>query len=549
MALRKNKFMKKTKLNKTKTDTPSLISSLSGIPLKASYGPKDVDQKKAKKDLKDPGQFPFTRGLYPEGYRLKPWTIRQFAGFGLAKETNKRFRFLLKSGQTGLSTAFDLPTLMGYDSDHSRSLGEVGKCGVAVDSLCDVEEIYSGIPLDQISTSMTINGPAAIVFAFFVACAEKQGVKLKQVRGTLQNDILKEYIAQRTWVFPPGPSLRLIVDLMKFTTKKMPEFNPVSVSGYHIREAGSTALQELAFTLMDGFTYVEEGIKAGLKVDDFAPRISFFFNAHLDFFEEIAKYRAARRIWARHMKNRYHAKNPRSLWLRFHAQTAGVSLTEQQPENNVVRTAVEALSAVLGGCQSLHTNSMDETIALPSELAAHIAVRTQQVLAHETGVTNVVDPLGGSYYLEWLTNQFEEEAESYFKKIRNLGGVVSAIEAGFYQKEISDAAEKYQREVEEKKRIVVGVNQFQLEKEISRIPRLEITENTEKAQVRKVKRLKKTRNQGKVKQTLVSLRKAAKGKSNLIPYLIDCAHAYATLGEIVETLKEDFGEYIPPSVV
>lgn len=521
------------------------IHSLSGISLKAFYGQKDVPRP----NLGEPGKFPFTRGLYPEGYRKKLWTIRQFAGYGLAKETNKRFHFLLKSGQTGLSTAFDLPTLMGYDSDHPRSQGEVGKCGVAVDSLADMEELYAGIRLDQISTSMTVNGPAAILFAFYVACAEKQGCQIRNLHGTLQNDILKEYIAQRTWVYPPGPSLRLIVDLMKFTTHRMPHFNPVSVSGYHIREAGATAIQELAFTLMDGFTYVEEGLKGGLHIDDFAPKISFFFNAHLDFFEEIAKYRAARRVWAKKMKQVYKARNPRSWWLRFHAQTAGVSLTEQQPENNIIRTAIEALSAILGGCQSLHTNSLDETIALPSELAAHIAVRTQQVLAYETGVTQVVDPLGGSYYLEWLTNRMEEEAESYFKKIRDLGGVVSAIEAGFYQKEISDSAERYQREVENGKRIVVGVNQFELEHEIFKPPILEITKETELAQVRKLKAMRKHRSSVRVNRTLAALKKASRGKSNLIPYLIDCARAYATLGEIVGCLREEFGEYIPPSIV
>ncbi len=525
------------------------INSLSGIPLKPYYDAKDLHKWNPSRQLGEPGKFPFTRGLFQEGYRTKLWTMRQFAGFGSAKETNQRFKFLLKSGQTGLSTAFDLPTLMGYDSDHERSEGEVGKCGVAIDSLKDMEELYSGIPLDKISTSMTINGPAAIAFAFYCATAEKQGCKLKNLRGTLQNDILKEYIAQRTWIFPPGPSLRIIVDLVKFTEKHMPEFNPVSVSGYHIREAGATAVQELAFTLMDGFTYIEECMKAGLKVDDFASRISFFFNAHLDFFEEIAKYRAARRIWARHMKRVYKAKNPRSWWLRFHAQTAGVSLTEQQPENNIIRTAIEALSAVLGGCQSLHTNSLDETIALPSELAAHIALRTQQVLAYETGVTNVVDPLGGSYFLEWLTNKMEEEAEAYFKKIRDLGGVVSALESGFYQKEISDAAEQYQREVEEMKHIVVGVNRFKLEQEIFQPPILEITRETEKSQIRQLKALKKSRNNRKVNQSLSRLAKGAHGKSNLIPLLIECAKAYATEGEIVETLKKEFGEYIPPSIV
>ncbi|MBI4970942.1 MAG: methylmalonyl-CoA mutase [Candidatus Omnitrophica bacterium] len=534
---------------KKESQIPETVLSLSDIPLKAVYTAKDLVGWNAQKDLGGPGEFPFTRGLYPDGYRKKLWTIRQFAGFGSAKETNQRFHFLLASGQTGLSTAFDLPTLMGYDSDHSRSEGEVGKCGVAIDSLADMEELYAGIRLDQISTSMTINGPAAIMFAFYVACAEKQGCRIRDLRGTLQNDILKEYIAQRTWIYPPEPSLRIIVDLIKFTTKKMPDFNPVSVSGYHIREAGSTAIQELAFTLMDGFTYVEECQKAGLKVDDFAPRISFFFNAHLDFFEEIAKYRAARRIWARYMKDVYKAKNPRSWWLRFHAQTAGVSLTEQQPENNIIRTAIEALSAVLGGCQSLHTNSLDETIALPSKLAAHIAVRTQQVLAYETGVANVVDPLGGSYYLEWLTNKMEEEAEIYFKKIRDFGGVVAAIEAGFYQKEISDAAERYQREVENKKRTVVGVNQFKMDKEIFNPPILEITRETERMQIKKIKAIRKRRNNSSVRRSLSALKKAASGRANLIPFIIDCAKAYATMGEIADTLREEFGEYIPPSIV
>ncbi|MBI4398466.1 MAG: methylmalonyl-CoA mutase [Candidatus Omnitrophica bacterium] len=526
-----------------------MTESLSGIPLKPSYDASDLAGRNLARDLGHPGRFPYTRGLYPEGYRTKLWTMRQFAGFGSARETNRRFKFLLKSGQTGLSTAFDLPTLMGYDSDHERAQGEVGKCGVAIDSLEDMEELYSGIRLDSISTSMTVNGPAAILFSFYVAAAEAQGSKIQDLRGTLQNDILKEYIAQRTWIFPPEPSLRIIVDLIKFTGKHMKKFNPVSVSGYHIREAGATAVQELAFTLMDGFTYVEACLKAGMKVDDFAPRLSFFFNAHLDFFEEIAKYRAARRIWAKHMKQIYKARSPRSMHLRFHAQTAGVSLTSQQPENNIIRTAIEALSAVLGGCQSLHTNSLDETIALPSELAAHIALRTQQVLAYETGVTNVVDPLGGSYFLEWLTDKMEQEAELYFKKIRALGGVVPAIEAGFYQREISDSAERFQKEVDEKKRIVVGVNQFALEEEIFHPPILEITRQTESAQIRKLKKLRKTRSNQRVRRSLEALKKATSGKSNVIPFLINCAKAYATEGEIVETLKKEFGEYIPPSVV
>jgi len=516
----------------------------SSFPLKAYY----EKSRSAGGRVPPPGQYPYTRGIHPEMYRTRLWTMRQFAGFGTARDTNQRFKLLLQKGQTGLSTAFDLPTLMGYDSDHPKARGEVGKCGVAIDSLKDMKELFAGIPLDKITVSMTVNGPAVFLYCFYLGAAKAQKVPLKLLKGTLQNDILKEYIAQRCWIFPPRPSLRLITDLFKFSLKNTPSYNTISISGYHIREAGATAAQELAFTLADGFTYVEEGIKAGLSVDEFAPRLSFFFDIHMDFFEEIAKLRAARRIWARHMKERYKARDPRSLKLRFHAQTAGCSLTEQQPENNIVRTAYEAMAAVLGGCQSLHTNSLDETIALPSELAAHIALRTQQVLGYETNVDAVADPLGGSYYVEQLTDRIEAEAEDYFRKIRKLGGVVECIASGFYQKELSESALNFQRELERKERVLVGVNAFTEEKEMFEPPILKIGEEVERTQKRKLGKLRKERSHSVWSRSIRELKTCARGKQNLIPKVLAAVEAYATEGEIADALKEEFGIYEPPSI-
>jgi len=474
--------------------------------------------------------------------------MRQFSGFGSAKDSNERYHFLLDRGQTGLSVAFDMPTIMGYDSDHPRAHGEVGMCGVAIDSLADMETLFKGIPLDKVSTSMTINAPASILLAFYICVGEKQGVPSEKLRGTIQNDILKEYIAQKSWIFPPEPSIRIITDIFSFCADHVPRWNTISISGYHIREAGSTAAQELAFTLADGFAYVEAGIAAGLDVDTFAPRLSFFFNSHLDFFEEIAKYRAARRIWARHMKEKYGAKKPESLLVRFHTQTAGCTLTAQQPENNIVRTAYEAMAAALGGTQSLHTNSMDETLALPTEKAVQIALRTQQILAHETGITNTIDPLAGSYYVEYLTNRLEQEAEDYFRKIEDLGGVVKAIDHGFFQKEIADAAYRYQREVETKAKTVVGVNEYVLEDEKIGIDLLKIDPRVEKDQAAALKALRAERDNGAVGRALADLRAAAEGTDNLMPRIIECSRAYCTLGEMVDTLKSVFGEYKEPII-
>jgi methylmalonyl-CoA mutase N-terminal domain/subunit len=476
-------------------------------------------------------------------YRGRLWTMRQFAGMGTPRQTNERYKFLLTKGQTGLSVAFDNPTLYGWDSDHALSAGEVGKTGVAVDTLADMELLFDGIPLDKVSTSMTINAPAAWIFTMFLANAEKRGIPFARLRGTLQNDILKEYIAQKEWIFPPEPHLRLITDLMAFSAERVPQWNTISISGYHIREAGSTAAQELAFTLADGFTYVERALKAGLKIDDFAPRLSFFFNAHLDFFEEIAKMRAARRIWARHMKERYGAKNPRSWLCRFHVQTAGCSLTAQQPEINIVRTALEALAGVLGGCQSLHTNSMDEALALPSEKAVEIALRTQQIIAFESGVANVIDPLGGSYYVEALTKDLENQAEHYFRRIEELGGVVRAIEQGFPQKEITRAAYEYQMALSRKRKTHVGVNNFVNEGEALEIPLIEIDETVERDQIRDLAAVKARRDNGAVHDRLRDLEKAAAGPGNLIPALLECSRLYATLGEISRSLTRVFGEY------
>ncbi|MGI9045027.1 MAG: acyl-CoA mutase large subunit family protein [Gemmatimonadaceae bacterium] len=496
-------------------------------------------------DLGMPGSFPYTRGIHPSGYRGKLWTMRQFAGFGSATDTNERYKFLLAHGQTGLSVAFDFPTLMGYDSDHPRSEGEVGKCGVAISSLADMEVLFDGIPLDKVSTSMTINGPAVILYCFYLAAAEKQGVALDQLRGTIQNDILKEYMAQHAWCFPIEPALRLIVDCFEWSAEHVPQWNTISISGYHIREAGATAAQELAFTLADGFTYVERGIARGLDVDSFAPRLSFFWDIHNDFFEEIAKLRAARRIWARHMRDRYGAKDPRSLVMRFHSQTAGVTLTAQQPMNNVVRVAYQAMAAVLGGTQSLHTNSMDETLALPTEESVQVALRTQQVLAYETGVPNVMDPLGGSYYVEALTTQLEEEAESLFGQIEELGGVVRGLETGWLQRKIAESAARQQWEIEQHRRVIVGVNEFVTDEPELTIPLLKIGD-TEAAQRKRLADLRAKRDNARAQKCLSDLREAARTNANTMPFILDAARAYCTLYEIRAALEDVFGAYREP---
>jgi methylmalonyl-CoA mutase N-terminal domain/subunit len=519
------------------------FTSLSGRPLRPLYTWEDLAGADPEGHIGYPGEFPYTRGVHPSMYRGKLWTMRQFAGMGTPDQTNERYRFLLDKGQTGLSVAFDNPTLYGRDSDHALAAGEVGKTGVAVDTLADMERLFAGIPLDRVSTSMTINAPAAWIFAMFLANAEKRGIPFAKLRGTLQNDILKEYIAQKEWIFPPEPHLRLITDLMAFCAAEVPQWNTISISGYHIREAGSTAAQELAFTLADGFCYVEHALAAGLDIEDFAPRLSFFFNAHLDFFEEIAKMRAARRIWARAMRDKYKAQSPRSWLCRFHVQTAGCSLTAQQPEINIVRTALEALSGVLGGCQSLHTNSMDEALALPSEKAVEIALRTQQIIAFESGAANVIDPLGGSYYVEKLTDELEAEAERYFRKIDELGGVVKAIEQGFFQREITRAAYEYQMALSRRKKFHVGVNEFANPGEKLEIPLLEIDEAVERGQVAGLRRTKAERDNGAVRAGLEALKKAAAGRDNLMPPLLDCARRYATLGETSDALTAVFGEY------
>lgn len=519
------------------------FTSLSGRELDIAYTPEDVKDANYYNEVGYPGEYPYTRGIHHNMYRGKLWTMRQFAGFGTPEDTNQRFKYLLSHGQTGLSTAFDMPTLMGWDADAPISEGEVGICGVAISSLQDMEILFDGIPLDKVSTSMTINSPAIMVYAFYLAVAEKQGVPFDKLQGTLQNDILKEYIAQKEYIYPPKASMRIITDMIEYSTKEVPRFNPVSVSGYHIREAGSTAAQELAFTLADGFAYIEAGIERGMDVDEFAPRISHFFNSHLDFFEEIAKFRAARRIYAKRMKNKYGAKNPKSWQLRFHTQTAGCSLTAQQPENNIVRTAIEALAGVLGGTQSLHTNSMDETLALPSDKAVKIALRTQQIIAYEHGVINVADPLGGSYYVEKLTDDIEAEAERYFDLIDSQGGVIPCIENGFFQREIADAAYKYQLELDKKEKIVVGINDFVEEDEVIDIPILQISKEVEEKQVKRLKELKASRNQEDVKNALKALNKAAADGTNLMPVVLDCARKYVTLGEMCAELKEVFGVY------
>lgn len=527
--------------SKAKT-TGMKFTSLSGKELDICYTPEDADIN-YDEDLGYPGEFPFTRGIHNNMYRGKIWTMRQFAGFGTPEDTNKRFKYLLEHGQTGLSTAFDMPTLMGWDADAPLSEGEVGICGVSISSLQDMEILFDGIPLDKVSTSMTINSPAAMIFAFYLAIAEKQNVSFKDIRGTLQNDILKEYIAQKEFIYPPKESMRIITDMIEYCTNEVPQFNPVSVSGYHIREAGSTAAQELAFTLADGFAYIEACLERGMDIDAFAPRISHFFNSHLDFFEEISKFRAARRIYAKRMRYKYGAKNPRSWILRFHTQTAGCSLTAQQPENNIVRTAIEALAAVLGGTQSLHTNSMDETLALPSDKAVKIALRTQQIIAYEHGVINTVDPLGGSYYIEKLTNDIEAEAEKYFSAIDAQGGVIACIENGYFQKEIADAAYRYQMELDRKEKIVVGVNEFIEENEKIDIPILQISKEVEELQVKRLKELKQSRNNKDVQDSLKELKNAATDGRNLMPVILNCAKKYVTLGEMCNGLKEVFGVY------
>lgn len=524
------------------------FTTISGEPIEMLYGPDDVKGINFLSEVGFPGEFPYTRGIHPTGYRGRLWTMRQFAGFGTPEDTNARYHYLLEHGQTGLSVAFDLPTLMGKDADDPFSEGEVGICGVAVSSLADMEILFKGINLGEISTSMTINAPAVMVMAFYLAVAEKQGVDFKKLRGTIQADILKEYIAQKEWIYPPEPSMRLIIDMFEYMNKEAPQWNPISVSGYHIREAGSTSVQELAFTLADGFAYVEAGMARGLDVDEFVPRISFFFNSHIDFFEEIAKFRAARRIWAKHMKNKYGAKNPKSWMLRFHTQTAGCSLTAQQPENNIIRTAYEALAGVLGGTQSLHTNSMDETLALPSEKAVKIALRTQQIIAYETGVSNTIDPLAGSYFVEALTAKMEEEAEQYFEKIDTFGGVIPALEAGFFQREIADAAYSYQRELDLKEKIIVGVNDFVETDEKIDIPILVISPEVEIKQRKRLAEVRQSRNQQAVERSLTALRQAAVDNKNLMPLLLDCTRSYVTLGEMCNALAEVFGVYEEPAV-
>jgi len=538
-----------TSLQKTLASMPErreTFITTSSEPIQRLYTPLDAADLDYASDLGLPGGYPFTRGVHPTLHRGKLWTMRMFAGFGTAEETNARFKYLLEQGQTGLSTAFDLATLMGYDTDQPEALGEFGKCGVAISSLKDMEILLNGIPLDKVSTSMTINSPAAIVWAMYIAAAEKQGVRADQLRGTIQNDILKEFIAQKEFIFPPEPSMRLVVDTMEFGAQSVPQWNTISISGYHIREAGSTAAQELAFTLADGMEYVRWGIARGMDVDEFAPRLSFFFNAHNDFFEEIAKYRAARRIWAREMKETFKAKSPRSWLCRFHTQTAGVSLTAQQPENNVVRVAIQALAAVLGGTQSLHTNSLDEALALPSEHAVTIALRTQQIIAEESGAANTIDPLGGSFFVEAQTDHIEAQARDYFRRIEELGGVIPALEKGFFQSEISDAAYRYQREIDTGIRRIVGVNAYE-EKKPFTIPILEMDPQGYKRQISRLEEVRRTRDAGRVGQTLDRLRLACQGTENTMPFILEAVRAYATLGEIVKVMKDVFGTYQEPT--
>ncbi|MED5256948.1 MAG: methylmalonyl-CoA mutase family protein [Candidatus Neomarinimicrobiota bacterium] len=546
MNKRKEKFLNKENIWKKELksfpDRDYNFNTLSGKKLDPLYYPDNSDMQYIDK-LGFPGQYPYTRGVHANMYRGKLWTMRQFSGYGSPEESNKRYHYLLNQGQTGLSIAYDMPTLMGYDPDHPISLGEVGKCGVSVASLNDMEMLLKGVDLSKVSISQTINGPAIILLAFYIALAQKQDVPLNELRGTLQNDILKEFTAQKEWIFPPLPSMRIITDMLSYCTKEMPKYNTISISGYHIREAGSTAAQELAFTLADGFTYIEFALKAGLKIDDFAPRLSFFFNSHLDFFEEIAKFRAARRIWARHLKEKYGAKKESSLKLRFHAQTAGCSLTAQQPENNISRTAFQAIAAVLGGAQSLHTNSMDETLALPSEKAAEIALRTQQLIAYETGVANVADPLGGSWFVESLTDQLERDAENYFEDIEKNGGVIQAIEDGYFQREIAKSAEDYQKLIDEKQLYVVGVNKFNKDNENIDIPILEIGPEVEKDRIKSINKLKNNRDETLVQKSLNYIQECCKNKDNIMPAIINAAKSNVTLGEIVTVMKVEFGEW------
>lgn len=533
----------KKKSSQSEMQRPVKFTTISGEHIEPLYSPDDIAHINFLSDIGFPGEYPYTRGIHPTMYRGRLWTMRQFAGFGTPEDSNDRYHYLLKHGQTGLSVAFDLPTLMGRDVDDPQAAGEVGICGVSISSLADMEVLFKGIPMEEVSTSMTINAPAAMLMAFYLAVAQKQGANFKKLRGTTQTDILKEYIAQKEWIFPPEPSMRIIVDMFEYLNREVPQWNPISVSGYHIREAGSTAAQELAFTLADGFAYVEAGIKRELDVDEFVPRISFFFNSHLDFFEEIAKFRAARRIWARRMKNKYKAKSPKSWICRFHTQTAGCSLTAQQPENNIVRTAYQALAGVLGGTQSLHTNSMDETLALPSEKAVKIALRTQQIIAYETGVTNTIDPLAGSYFVEALTDKMEKEAEVYFDRIDALGGVIPAIEAGFFQREIADAAYRYQMELDKKEKIIVGMNEYVEENEKIEIPILEISPEVEKKQRQRMAEVRASRNNEDVRKRLNELKQAAVDGANLLPHLISATNAYVTLGEMSSALAEVFGVY------
>ena len=527
----------------------------SSEPIARLYTPNDIADFDYERELGFPGEYPFTRGVHPAMYRGRLWTMRMFAGFGAAEQTNARFRYLLEHGETGLSTAFDTPTLYGYDTDDPLALGEFGQGGVAVSSLADMEIIFDGIPLDQVSTSMTINGPAAVIWAMYIAVAEKQGVPMDQLRGTTQNDILKEYIAQKEWLFPPEPSMRLVVDTIEFAAERLPQWNPISISGYHIREAGATAVQELAFTLADGFAYVRACLDRGLDVDGFAPRLSFFFNAHNDFFEEIAKFRAARRIWAREMRETFGARNPRSWWMRFHTQTAGCSLTAQQPEINAIRVAIQALAAVLGGTQSLHTNSLDEALSLPSEWAARIALRTQQIIAHESGVTNTVDPLGGSYFVEALTNRTEQQCYEYFEEIERRGGVIRAVRDGYFQQEIANAAARYQREIDTSQRIIVGVNDFLVdetswkEDETPRIPVFKLDTTGQETHLARLERVRRERDNEEVTRALEALRRACEGTDNLMPTILNAVRAYATLGEICNTMRQVFGEYREPVII
>ena len=541
---------KRTEWNQRSGDSERAgpFTTTSGRPVRRVYEPTDLADLDYERDLGMPGEYPYTRGIHATGYRGRTWTMRMFAGFGSVEETNARFKYLLAQGQTGLSIAFDLPTLMGYDTDAPEAEGEFGRCGVAVSCLADMETLLDGMPLAEITTSMTINSPAAVIWAMYIAAAEKRGVARRKLGGTIQNDILKEFIAQKEYIFPPEPSMRLVVDTIEFGTREMPKWNTISISGYHIREAGATAVQELAFTLADGLEYVRWTLERGLEIDEFAPRLSFFFNCHNDFFEEVAKFRAARRIWAHEMRERFGAKDPRSWWLRFHTQTAGVSLTAQQPELNLIRTAIQALAAVMGGTQSLHTNSMDEALALPSEKAARLALRTQQVIAHESGVANAIDPLGGSFFAEALTKESEEEAYAYFHRIEDLGGVIPAIESGFFQREIAEASYRYQREIDSRERVIVGVNEYVLDEPLE-IALLEMDAQGEQRQAERLRRLRRERDNREAARCLKAVEKACRDQENVMPYLVDAVNACCTLGEICDVMRDVFGAYQEQSVV